>query len=84
MAKMIFFAALREMIGRDSIDVEIKNGSTIADILTELAGRIDLDRRVLISDRLRYALNEEFVSIDTPVADSDVIAIIPPISGGWE
>ena len=31
---------------------------------------------------VRWARNEELVDLDTPVADGDVIAIIPPVAGG--
>ena len=31
---------------------------------------------------VRFAINEEFVSADARIADGDVVAVIPPVSGG--
>ncbi|MFT5208007.1 MAG: molybdopterin converting factor small subunit [Candidatus Omnitrophota bacterium] len=33
-------------------------------------------------DNIRLALNEEFVSPDTLLKDNDIVALIPPVSGG--
>jgi molybdopterin converting factor small subunit len=32
--------------------------------------------------KIAYAVNEQFVSQDTPLQDGDVLALIPPVSGG--
>jgi molybdopterin converting factor small subunit len=42
-------------------------------IKPELAGRLAA---------VRWAKNEEFAAMSTPIADGDVIALIPPVAGG--
>jgi molybdopterin converting factor small subunit len=76
---ILLFSSARERVGRSRLELAApKPGGRISDLLrapelAALAGR---------SDGVRYALNEEFASAEAPVADGDVVAILPPASGG--
>ena len=74
------FARLREQAGTDVENVELRAGSTVADVydaLRKLHPSLDLDR-----ESVRAALNAEFAEWDAPVANGDEVAFIPPVSGG--
>ncbi len=78
MARVRLFANLREMAGASHTEVE---GKTVGDVAAALAARYgpDFDRR-LQAARI-WKNGEEAVSSDT-VAESDELAVIPPVSGG--
>jgi molybdopterin converting factor subunit 1 len=78
-----FFAALREQVGRDSIEVR---ASGCSDIVGLLAGiRVQLGDRAfaaLTAPNVRVAVNREFATGDCAVRDGDEVAFMPPITGG--
>jgi len=81
--KVRFFAALREQVGRDTVEVRAPASGDIAGLLANIHEQ--LGERVvsgLTSPNVRIALNREFVSGDCAVRDGDEVAFMPPITGG--
>ena len=75
------FAILRERAGRDSIELELADGATVADALRALEERgplVDLLGRLPV----RMAVNRDYATSTTPLQADDELALIPPISGG--
>jgi len=75
---VLYFAALRDLAGTAQEQVDITAGMSVAEVLEQLRSA---------HERLRYegvrcAVNEEFVRNDHRVFDGDVLALIPPVSGG--
>jgi molybdopterin converting factor subunit 1 len=75
------FAVLRERAGRDSIEIEVADGATVADALEELAATPSL-AETLARLPVRMAVNRAYASEQTQLAPGDELALIPPISGG--
>lgn len=78
---MLYFAWVREQMGRDGEQILIPDGvSTVAGLLNWLSGRGD----TVFSNtgRLRVAVNQTFANLDAPIASGDEIAIFPPVTGG--
>lgn len=76
MNKVMFFAHLRDAVGEESVSLDL-TGKTIAEakvILSEQYG-VNLDT-------VMAAVNEEFASDEDVLSDGDVVAFIPPVSGG--
>ena len=75
------FAILRERAGRESIEVDLAEGATVADAIGALS---KLPALVGVLDRLpvQMAVNREYATMDTRLAAQDELALIPPISGG--
>lgn len=74
------FARLREQAGADSDNVEVRSGSTVADVYDALRRShpgLEANRK-----SVRAALNQEFAEWDVVVSDGDEVAFIPPVSGG--
>ena len=69
---MRLFAGLRERAGWSQREVE---ADTVADVWPAL----DLGAE---PDGLLYAVNREYAPKDRALADGDVVALIPPVSGG--
>lgn len=77
--RCLFFAAYRDALGAETLDVELPPGSTVADLVHRIRERSGGD--VLPSTPV-VALNQEYVSPDTRVGDGDEAAFIPPVAGG--
>jgi MoaE-MoaD fusion protein len=74
------FAILRERAGTDSVEIEIPEGSTVADAIEALRHQPGLAE--LEAMPLRLAVNREYANPGEPVAPDDELAAIPPVSGG--
>lgn len=74
------FAVLREHAGRDSVEVDLDDGATVADAInavSKLPGLSVLDRLPV-----RMAVNRDYATLETELHSADELALIPPISGG--
>ena len=67
------FAGLRERAGADRVEVELPEGASVADLLAAM----ELAPRSCI-----VALNREYAAEDALIAESDEVALVPPVSGG--
>ncbi|MEH7353721.1 molybdopterin converting factor subunit 1 [Neobacillus drentensis] len=77
MNKVLFFAHLRDVVGEEFLLVDASE-KTVAELKTELSAKYDLPKM----ETVMTAINEEFASNDEVIHDGDVIAFIPPVSGG--
>ena len=84
MLTLVYFAWVREAVGRDEEQVERPApGTTVADMVAALAARGGGHAEVFgDAARLRAALDQRFVSMDTPIGDARELAIFPPVTGG--
>ena len=71
---ILYFAALREAAGKER-EIRTTPAALYAELQTEYA-------LPLPQSRLRAARNHTFCEWDTPLADGDTIAFIPPVAGG--
>jgi molybdopterin synthase catalytic subunit len=73
------FAGLRERAGADTLDVEVPDAATVADLLGALEGTPvgGLPDRSFI-----VAVNREYADRQAAVREGDEVALIPPVSGG--
>jgi sulfur-carrier protein len=79
--KLLYFAALKERLGRESDDVELPpDVSRVADLARFLP-----TVRPLLAGALRgvrIAVGDEFAAPDREIQEGDVVALLPPVSGG--
>jgi molybdopterin synthase catalytic subunit len=66
------FAGLRERAGWSQREID-------ADRVGDVWGALDLGEE---PEGLLYAVNKEYAPVDTELRDGDVVALIPPVSGG--
>jgi molybdopterin converting factor subunit 1 len=71
------FAGLRERAGTGEQQVELAEGATAADVWVVLRDRLGERPGGLV-----LAVNRRYAAEDTPLADGDEVALIPPVSGG--
>jgi molybdopterin synthase sulfur carrier subunit len=81
---LLYFAWVRESVGRDGEQVDPPaNVVTLADLLDWLAASSEPHARAFADRaRLRAAIDQRFVPLDTPIAGAREIAIFPPVTGG--
>jgi molybdopterin converting factor subunit 1 len=78
------FAVLRERAGRDSLEIELAEGATVAEALRALAAASAPLGEALEAMPVVMAVNRTYVGTDETLAAGDELALIPPVSGGAE
>ena len=75
---MLFFAGLRELVGKSQMSLELKQGEPVSRLLEML----ESDFPDLLSKPVMVAVNAEYVERDHKLKADDEVALIPPVSGG--
>ena len=76
---VIYFAALRDAVGCSEEELEMSEQQMTA---KELVAQLLKRHPSLTMEGVRVAQNEEFVDLDARIQGGDVVALIPPVSGG--
>lgn len=74
--RVLFFASLREKMGRASDELDAARVHTVAEAWTELANGAPMPPNLLM------AVNQEYVSHHAHLKDGDELAFFPPVTGG--
>lgn len=77
MIKILLFANLQESVGKDQLELEIEQ-TTVEELKIELQKTFHLPEL----DQVMTAVNEEYAKNDDFVKSGDIVAFIPPVSGG--
>ena len=82
--KLLFFAGLREQLGRGNEDLELPPGvGTVAALRAHLMGRGEAWQAALAANRvLRVAVNQDMAQPSTSIKPGDEVAFFPPVTGG--
>ena len=77
--KVLFFGITTDLMQTSALECTINEGSTVADFRKQL--QTDYPQ---LSNLNTYAvaLNEEYTSGDEVIQQNDILAVIPPVSGG--
>ena len=78
--EILFFAQLKEALGRDDETLDVDDTSTVADVVSVLAERPEWGPVQALP--LSYAVNEEHVDGSHTLGEGDRLALLPPVSGG--
>ena len=79
--RVLYFAAVRELVAREEESVEVpERVRTVRDFAAWIAAHHPALEGRMASVRL--ARNETFAQGDEPLAEGDVLALIPPVAGG--
>ena len=82
--KVLYFAGLREQLGKPGEDLELSPGvSTVAGLRSLLMARGGVWQAALAQGKaLRVAVNQDVAQPTTPVKSGDEVAFFPPVTGG--
>lgn len=83
MLKVLYFAGLRERLGRSSEELALPAKVTdIAGLRDFLVARGGPWENLATLRNLRYAVNQEMARLDSPLRAGDEVAFFPPVTGG--
>ncbi|MCA9517580.1 MAG: molybdenum cofactor biosynthesis protein MoaE [Myxococcales bacterium] len=77
---LLYFAHVRERIGKSGEALELPEGATVADALEALTARYPGLERLLPT--LRVAVDAEFADLSQILHDGAEVVLIPPVAGG--
>ena len=82
--KLLYFARLREDLGRSEDTIELPPGvDTVAGLRAHLMARGSAWQQALAQGRaLQVAVNQDMAHPGTPVKPGDEVAFFPPVTGG--
>ena len=76
------FAAAREIVGQGEVAIELKEGSTVGDLMEGIFSRFPGLKGMAGS--LVFAVNRELAERSVGLRDGDEVGVIPPVSGGTD
>ena len=84
MVKLVYFAWVRERIGKSEEDIELPAGvATVADLLDHLKGRgEEYEAALAVPEVIRVAIDQEHNQHDDRLDGAREIALFPPMTGG--
>ena len=74
------FAAPRQIVGEESVQLEFDDRPTVAELRDKLADGFPELKPLLRSTR--FAVDTQYVDDETLLDESSDVACIPPVSGG--
>jgi sulfur-carrier protein len=82
--KVLYFASVREKLGRDAEELDLPTGvATVAALRTHLRGRGGVYENSFSENiLLRAAINQDMAQPSAAIRAGDEIAFFPPVTGG--
>jgi len=77
-----FFAVMKKLVGRESMEIKISSPTTLRDILNQVEKDVPKIRQIIKEGRSLISINQEMADENTIVNSGDEIAILPPFAGG--
>lgn len=74
--KVLYFASLKELVGRDGDECSFEPALSVKQIWQRL------NPQQPIPNPLLAAINMDYVDLDCVVSDGDELAFFPPVTGG--
>ena len=82
--KILYFAKIKEIIGKSEDSIDIDKQTTVIDIIEKLR-LIDESYKLAFKDlkNIKCSINCDYInSLETKVTNKDEIAFFPPVTGG--
>jgi molybdopterin synthase sulfur carrier subunit len=81
--KILYFASLREALGRGNESLDLPaDVNTVGTLKHHLAARGETWVALMTTRNLRAAVNQQMANVDGAIADGDEVAFFPPVTGG--
>ena len=78
--QVLFFGVLKDLMGRASDALELREGATVADLLSHYESRIPKLQAFLPA--IALSVNQRYAGPDDTLHANDEVALLPPVSGG--
>jgi len=77
---VLFFGQLKDVVGTSAAEAELAEGARMETLFERFASEYPKLREMAGS--IAMARNQQFVTLDEPLAEGDEVALMPPVSGG--
>ncbi len=78
--KVKLYAAFRDIVGSKEEDLDLKQGSTVSDLLDDYIRRFPQLSRY--RDHIILSVNKEYGAPSRALREGDEVSFLPPVSGG--
>ncbi len=78
--KLRLFALARQLLDQEFVELELREGATVADLRGALAAAHPALAPLLRSSM--FAANMQYLGHQSPLEEGQELALIPPVSGG--
>lgn len=78
--RLLLFALYRDLVDQNEVEVELPAGATVSDLVRALRARGGGWAR--LPEEPVAAVNREYATPETALADGDEVALLPPVAGG--
>jgi molybdopterin converting factor small subunit len=79
---VLYFGVLKDVVGQSRVVMELEEGSSVAELLALHRGVVAVGGSVW--DSIAVAVNQEYARVGDLLKDGDEVALLPPVSGGFE
>ncbi len=76
--RVLYYAMLRDVLGRSEEMLEVEPGSRVRDVLRQVRGA----REERVWSVVVAAVNDTWAGMDAVVGEGDEVSLMPPVSGG--
>lgn len=81
--RVLFFASLREAVGREEVFLELPDSARIDDLLASLDDILSAEAMAALrAENVRLAVNQEMLTAPGRLGPNDEVAFLPPVTGG--
>jgi len=77
--ELLFFGITKDLVGKNSIEYQLSENATVKDLKNGLVADFDSLAKI---DEYAIAVNEQYANEEIKLSEGDLVAIIPPVSGG--
>lgn len=77
--QLLFFGLVTDLVGKNSVFYDLKSAATISELKKDLPKKYSKLKNI---EDFAIAVNESYADDDVVLKENDVVAIIPPVSGG--
>jgi sulfur-carrier protein len=82
MIRIIFFAGLREVLGKSQIEMSIDTSMSLAELRNAIIKQYPEWEKKLIQKNILMSVNQQFAGLESLVKAGDEVAFFPPVTGG--
>ena len=76
---VLFFGITTDLVGKNQLEIEVSESTTVAECKTYLKEQFPQLQHI---NTYAIAVNEEYAEDNVVLKQNDVVAVIPPVSGG--
>lgn len=77
--QLLFFGITTDLVGENSMSFEVPKNCCVQDLKNQLTSQFPSLKNI---NDFAIAVNEEYAANDLQLKNRDIVAIIPPVSGG--